>query len=51
MKTISLIIDIILAIVGIGLIFNESDTFVPNIIALACFGLLVYKHRNDPQNA
>lgn len=51
MKTLSIIIDIILSIVGIALVFNESDTFTPNIIALACFALLIYKHRNDPEKA
>lgn len=50
MKTLSIIIDIILCI-GLVLVFNESDTFVPNLIALACFALLIYKHRNDPEKA
>lgn len=50
MKTLSTIIDIILCI-GLVLVFNESDTFAPNLIALACFALLIYKHRNDPEKA
>lgn len=50
MKTLSIIIDIILCI-GLFLVFNESETFVPNIIGIACFAALIYKHRNDPQEA
>lgn len=51
MKTISLIIDIILAIVGFACFFSEGSTFVPNMIGIACFALLIYKHRKDPQQA
>ena len=50
MKTLSIIIDILLCL-GIFLVFNESETFMPNIIGLACAAALVYKHRNDPQQA
>lgn len=50
MKALSIIIDILLGI-GISLVFNESETFVPNFIGLACAAILVYKHRNDPQQA
>lgn len=50
MKALSIIIDIILAL-GIFLVFNESATFVPNLIGLACAAGLIYKHRNDPQQA
>ena len=51
MKTISLIIDIILAIVGFACFFSEGSTFIPNMIGIACFVLLIYKHRKDPQEA
>lgn len=50
MKALSIIIDVLLCI-GLFLVFNESSTFVPNIIGLACAAVLVYKHRNDPQQA
>lgn len=40
MKAIKLIVSIILVIGGM-LVFNESDTFTPNLIGLACFALLV----------
>lgn len=40
MKTIKLIVSIILAFGGM-LIFNESNTFTPNFIGLACLALLV----------
>lgn len=40
MKAIRIILSIILALGGM-LIFNESDTFTPNLIGLACFALLV----------
>ena len=46
MKTLSLLIDIVL-ILGLFLALNESSTFVPNFIGLACFVALIYKHRND----
>mgnify|MGYP006992115762 CR=1 FL=1 len=40
MKAIKLIVSIILAFGGM-LVFNESDTFTPNFIGLACLALLV----------
>ena len=40
MKTFKLIISIILAIGGFA-IFNESDSFAPNIFGLFCLALLV----------
>ena len=39
-KTIRLIINILLGC-GCLLVFNESDTFAPNLIGLACFALLI----------
>jgi hypothetical protein len=40
MKTLRLIINIILGICGFA-IFNESDTFAPNVFGLFCLALLV----------
>jgi hypothetical protein len=40
MKALRIIISIILALGGM-MIFNESDTFLPNFIGLACLALLV----------
>lgn len=46
MRTLSIIIDIVLAI-GLFGIFNESASFIPNFVGVACFIALIYKHRND----
>lgn len=40
MKTLRTILSIALALGGM-LIFNESDSFTPNFIGLACLALLV----------
>lgn len=40
MKTLRIILSIILALGGM-LIFNESNSFTPNFIGLACLALLV----------
>lgn len=40
MKTLKLIISIILAIGGFA-IFNEGDSFAPNLFGLFCLALLV----------
>lgn len=50
MKTLSIIIDILLCL-GLFLVFNESESLTPNFVGLACFVALLYKHRNDPQQA
>ena len=39
-KIIRLVINIILGI-GCFAVFNESDSFTPNLIGLACFALLL----------
>lgn len=46
MRTIKLIINIVLA-VGCFLVFNESDSFTPNFVGLACFVALLYINRNN----
>lgn len=38
------VINIILGI-GVFLVFNESDTFIPNLVGLACAALLVVINR------
>jgi len=40
MKTLRLIINIILGF-GCFLVFNDSESFIPNFIGLACFALLI----------
>ncbi len=40
MRTLRTILSIVLALGGM-LIFNESDTLMPNFIGLACLALLV----------
>ena len=40
MRTLRTILSIVLALGGM-LIFNESDSFTPNFIGLACLALLV----------
>lgn len=49
MKTLRLIINIILGIIGLFLVFNESDTFTPNFVGLGCFALLIYINRKEVQ--
>lgn len=41
MKAVKTIANIVLAF-GAVLIFNESSTFVPNILGLACMALLIW---------
>ena len=41
MKAIKTILNIALAL-GAMLVFNESDTFMPNLIGLACLAALIY---------
>ena len=40
MKTIKIILTIIFALGGL-MVFNESESFTPNFIGLACLALLV----------
>lgn len=40
MKTVKIIINIILGLLSF-MVFNESDTFLPNIIGLFCIALLI----------
>ena len=37
--------------VGVVLVFNESDTFLPNLIGLACLAALVWLNANDKEEA
>ena len=38
--------SVLLGFIGIPLVFNESNTFVPNFIGLACYALLIVINRN-----
>lgn len=40
------IVSIVLAICGFA-IFNESDSFIPNIVGLACWAAFAYIHRDN----
>ena len=40
MRTLRLIFNILLGI-GCFLVFNDSETFIPNLVGLACFALLI----------
>ena len=37
--------------VGVVLVFNESDTFLPNLIGLACLAALVWLNANNKEEA
>ena len=50
MKTIKAIINFLLC-VGVLLIFNESDTFLPNSVGLACFVGLIVLNKDKAQTA
>lgn len=50
MKHFKSIINLALC-VGVVLVFNESDTFLPNLIGLACLALLVGLNANDKEEA
>lgn len=49
MNTLKLILNIVLA-VGCFLVFNESDSFTPNFVGLACFVALLYINRNNNES-
>ena len=49
MNAVKLIINIVLA-VGCFLVFNESDSFTPNFVGLACFVVLLYINRNNNES-
>ena len=49
MNAVKLIINIVLA-VGCFLVFNESDSFTPNVVGLACFVALLYINRNNNES-
>ena len=36
--------------VGVVLVFNESDTFLPNLVGLACLAALVWLNANESEN-
>ena len=46
MKTLKLFASILLGL-GCFLIFNESESFAPNLVGIACAALLVYINRNN----
>lgn len=46
MKTLKLLASILLGL-GCFLIFNESDSFTPNLVGIACAALLIYINRNN----
>lgn len=51
MKALSIIIDIILCL-GLFLVFNDNAEAIHwNLVGIACGAALIYKHRNDPQQA
>lgn len=37
--------------VGVVLVFNESETFLPNLIGLACLAVLVWLNANENEEA
>ena len=37
--------------VGVVLVFNESETFLPNLVGLACLAALVWLNANDKEEA
>lgn len=50
MKTFKSILNLVLY-VGVVLVFNESDTFLSNLIGLACLAALVWLNANDKEEA
>ena len=48
-KIIRLVINIILAM-GCFMVLNESDSFTPNFVGLACFVVLLYINRNNNES-
>lgn len=50
MRTIKTIINIVLC-VGVLLVFNESDTFTPNLIGIACFIGLIALNKDKAEAA
>lgn len=50
MKAFKSLINLALC-VGVVLVFNESDTFLPNLIGLACLAALVWLNANDKVEA
>ena len=49
MRTFKLILNLILAI-GCFMVLNESDSFTPNFVGLACFVALLYINRNNNES-
>lgn len=49
MKHFKSIINLALC-VGVVLVFNESDTFLPNLVGLACLAALVWLNANENEN-
>ena len=37
--------------VGVVLVFNESETFLSNLVGLACLAALVWLNANDKEEA
>lgn len=37
--------------VGVVMVFNESETFLPNLVGLACLAVLVWLNANDKEEA
>lgn len=50
MKTFKAILNLALC-VGVVLVFNESDTFLPNLIGLTCLAALVWLNANENEEA
>ena len=50
MKTFKSLINLALC-VGVVLVFNESETFLPNLVGLACLAALVWLNANDKEEA
>lgn len=50
MKTFKSLINLALC-VGVVLVFNESDTFLPNLVGLVCLAALVWLNANDKEEA
>ena len=38
--------SVLLGFIGIPLVLNESDTFLPNIAGLVCYALLIVINKN-----
>ena len=37
--------------VGVVMVFNESETFLPTLVGLACLAALVWLNANDKEEA